>query len=368
MTAVSAVDLVVGDGELLAIVGPSGSGKSTLLRLIAGLETATSGTLWVGGRRVDDVPPRDRDVAMVFQNPALYPQLTVFDNLAFGLRARGAPRREVRQRVAAVAVQLGLRELLGRLPATLSGGQRQRVALGRAIARRPAAYLFDEPFSSLDAPLRASLRSELLDLHRSLGATMIHVTHDQAEALALGQRVAVMDRGRLVQVGSPREVYEHPSCRFVAEFIGDPPMNVIPCEVSAEGPLFSVRVAGKGPELGRTMGPPPAIPAPKPKSTPGRVDLGLRPEQIVVGSPPCPGPGGGPQPVSGEVTHLEARGRDTVAALRVHSVRLLARLTAAESLRVGDSVPVAFDLTRAVWFDPATGLAVATGGHAEPCD
>ena len=225
VTAVAAVDLEVRAGELLVLVGPSGCGKSTLLRLIAGLEEPTAGEVWIGGRPVNDVAPGDRDVAMVFQSYALYPHMTVAQNLGFGLRVRGAGRAEVAERVERTADVLGLGELLLRRPGQLSGGQQQRVALGRAMVRDPGVFLFDEPLSNLDAGLRLRTRDEIAALHRRLGTTMIFVTHDQVEALSLGQRVAVMDQGRLQQVGTPRRIYRRPGNLFVAGFVGSPPIN-----------------------------------------------------------------------------------------------------------------------------------------------
>ena len=313
--AVSAVDLMIGDGELLAIVGPSGSGKSTLLRLIAGLESPSAGSLWIGGGRADDLPPRERDVAMVFQNPALYPHLRVFDNLAFGLRARGRPREEVRERVTAVAGQLGLSELLRRWPQTLSGGQRQRTALGRAIVREPSVFLLDEPFSSLDAPLRASLRSELLELHRTVGSTMIHVTHDQGEALAIGERVAVMDRGRIVQVGSPLDVYDRPAHRFVAQFVGDPPMSLLPCEVSRDGDAFRIRPTGAPSELAWVLSEKLEWAEPLRQGGRERVELGLRPEHLTVAASDGVYSNLLTLPAPVEVRRLEPRGNETIASL-----------------------------------------------------
>ena len=231
IAAVWRLDLTIHDGERFVVVGPSGSGKSTLLRLVAGLESLTEGALWIGGGRADHLPPRARDLAMVFQNAALYPHLSVFENLAFGLARRGRARSEIAERVARVAGRLGLSDLLRRSPQTLSGGQRQRVALGRALVRQPRAFLLDEPFSSLDAPLRRCVRATVLDLHRDAPTTLLYVTHDQAEALALGDRIAVLDRGRIVQTGPPLDVYNRPANRFVAEFLGNPPMNLLPCHI-----------------------------------------------------------------------------------------------------------------------------------------
>jgi multiple sugar transport system ATP-binding protein len=227
VTAVANLDLSVAEGEFLVLVGPSGCGKSTTLRMIAGLEDVTRGTISIGGRVVDRLPPKDRDVAMVFQNYALYPHLSVFDNMAFGLRRRKTPKAEIGRRVAWAAEMLGIEGLLRRKPHALSGGQRQRVALGRAIVRRPKVFLFDEPLSNLDARLRADTRAELKRLHRKLATTTIYVTHDQEEAMTLGERIVVMRGGRAEQCGPPLDVYSRPANRFVAGFIGTPAMNLI---------------------------------------------------------------------------------------------------------------------------------------------
>ncbi|GIW52267.1 MAG: sn-glycerol-3-phosphate import ATP-binding protein UgpC [Gemmatimonadales bacterium] len=225
--ALRGIDLEVAGGELVVLVGPSGCGKSTLLRIVAGLEEPAAGRVWIGGREVTALPPRERDVAMVFQNYALYPHKTVRGNLEFGLRMRRVPEEERERRVREAARILGLESLLDRFPRELSGGERQRVALGRAIVREPAAFLFDEPLSNLDALLRVEMRAELARLHRRLGATMLYVTHDQEEAMTLGDRIAVMDRGVIRQVGEPLEVYRRPADLFVAGFIGSPAMNLL---------------------------------------------------------------------------------------------------------------------------------------------
>ena len=356
--AVKAVDLAVGDGELVAVVGPSGSGKSTLLRLIAGLEDATAGSIAIGGRDVTGVAPRERDVAMVFQNPALYPYLAVFDNLAFGLRARGATNEEISTRVNSVARMLGLEGVLKRRPQELSGGQRQRVALGRAIVRRPAAFLLDEPLSALDAPLRSSIRSELLSLHRRLGLTMIHVTHDQAEALAIGQRVAVMEQGRIVQAGAPHEVYRKPASRFVATFLGSPPINLIPCRLLDADGLLQVAFEG--------LDAPQALPDGATinllKRWRGRqLELGLRPEHVAIarGDPNyqwLPG---------ANVVALEFLGHETVVGLGVGPHTLRAVIPGSWNGRLGETVSIGLDLRRASWFDVETGAAIAHGSVAD---
>ncbi|HMB06339.1 MAG TPA: ABC transporter ATP-binding protein [Isosphaeraceae bacterium] len=356
--AVSGIDATVADGTWFVVVGPSGSGKSTLLRLVAGLETPTAGSLWIGGERSDGLPPRDRDVAMVFQNPALYPHLTVFENLAFGLRARRLAGSEIRARVAEVAGPLGLAGLLDRRPRTLSGGQRQRVALGRALARRARVLLLDEPLSSLDAPLRASLRATLIDWHRRLGTTTIHVTHDQAEALAMSDRVAVMHRGRIVQAGTAREIYHHPAHRFVAEFVGNPPLSLIPCQVEADGPALRIRPEGMAGETAWTL-PSEAVGASTLRGLgPGRVELGLRAEHVAVAEPR----GARAEPAQvlhrTEVRRLEPLGHETIATLALGPHLVSTRLPPASGLCVGDGVTVTLDLARAVWFDPATGNAL----------
>src|SRR5437870_744879 len=221
------LSLEVSDGEFVVLLGPSGCGKTTALRCVAGLESPDSGEILIGDRDVTLLPPADRDVAMVFQNYALYPHLTVRQNIAFPLEMRGVRKADVSQRVAAAAARLGVSDLLDRRPGQLSGGQRQRVALGRAIVRAPQVFLFDEPLTNLDARLRVETRAELLKLHRALGATMVYVTHDQVEAMAMGQRIAVLHEGRLHQVGTPAEVYQRPADVFVARFIGSPGMNIL---------------------------------------------------------------------------------------------------------------------------------------------
>lgn len=226
--AVADFTLDVEPGEFLVLVGPSGCGKSTTLRMVAGLELPTGGEISIGGRNVTSLPPKDRDIAMVFQNYALYPHMTVAENMAFALKLRHVAKDEIRRRVAAAAEALGLVPYLSRLPKALSGGQRQRVALGRAIVREPAVFLFDEPLSNLDAKMRVEMRAEIIRLHRRLGATMIYVTHDQTEAMTMGQRIVVMSGGRIQQAAPPLEVYDRPANRFVASFIGTPPMNLFP--------------------------------------------------------------------------------------------------------------------------------------------
>ena len=235
VTVIENLDLDIQDHEFMVLVGPSGCGKSTALRMIAGLEEITGGTIAIGGRMVNDVPPKDRDIAMVFQSYALYPHMTVRENLEFGLKIRKTPKDEMNRRVAEAAQILGITEFLDRKPKQLSGGQRQRVALGRAIVRKPAVFLFDEPLSNLDAKLRVQMRAEISKLQKDLETTTVYVTHDQIEAMTMGDRIAVMSKGKLQQVGTPLEVYEQPANLFVASFIGTPPMNFIPATLADGG-------------------------------------------------------------------------------------------------------------------------------------
>ena len=241
--AVRGIDLEIEDNELVVLVGPSGCGKSTTLRMIAGLEEITSGEIRIGGELVNDVPPKNRDIAMVFQNYALYPHMTVAQNMSFGLRLRKYPKAEIERRVAAAADILGIDELLARRPRQLSGGQRQRVAMGRAIVRNPRVFLFDEPLSNLDAKLRGQMRTEIKRLHQRLRTTTIYVTHDQVEAMTLADRVVVMRDGRIEQIGPPGELYHSPRTRFVAGFIGSPAMNFVDCRLREENGALRVRVA-----------------------------------------------------------------------------------------------------------------------------
>ena len=279
VVALDDVSLRIEDGEFIALVGPSGCGKSTLLRSIAGLEDVTSGEISIGGRDVTDLAPRHRDIAMVFQSYALYPHMTVRQNLGYGLKVRRTPKAEIRRRVEVIAELLGLDELLERRPAQLSGGQRQRVAMGRAIAREPQAFLMDEPLSNLDAKLRVGMRASLAQLHQRLGVTTVYVTHDQVEAMTLGQRVAVMRDGRILQVDTPQRLYEQPQDLFVAGFIGSPSMNLVDATIDGDDVVLGqFRV--------------PLDPARRPAGkTAGGVVLGIRPEtfeDVAFASPAMP--------------------------------------------------------------------------------
>src|SRR2546429_522550 len=268
VAAVDDVNLEIADREFVVLVGPSGCGKSTTLRMIAGLEEISRGDIYIGERRVNDVAPKDRDIAMVFQNYALYPHMSVFDNMAFGLKLRKYGKAEIKKRVSDAASILGIEELLNRKPKALSGGQRQRVAVGRAIVRQPKVFLFDEPLSNLDAKMRVQMRTEITKLHLRLQATMVYVTHDQIEAMTMGDRIVIMNGGRIMQVGTAMDVYDRPASRFVAGFIGTPPMNFFEGEVQAEGLALAggvkLPLVRAGLESGR------------------KIVLGIRPEHILL--------------------------------------------------------------------------------------
>ena len=273
--AVKGIDLEIADQEFVVLVGPSGCGKSTTLRMIAGLEEITGGEIWIGGDVVNDVPPRDRDIAMVFQNYALYPHMSVFDNMAFGLKLRKFPKEEIKRRVDEAARILDIQVLLDRKPKALSGGQRQRVAMGRAIVRNPKVFLFDEPLSNLDAKLRVQMRTEIKKVHQTVKTTTVYVTHDQIEAMTLADRVVVMNHGVIEQVGPPQELYHHPKTRFVAGFIGSPAMNFLPVRVVNEGGL-AVQLAN-----GVRLAVPPQRVDRYAPFTGKEMTLGLRPEHLT---------------------------------------------------------------------------------------
>jgi multiple sugar transport system ATP-binding protein len=309
---IKGVDLEIDKGEFIVFVGPSGCGKSTLLRLIAGLEPITSGKLLLDGRDITNTPSGKRDLAMVFQSYALYPHMSVSDNMSFALKLANVPKDEIRKKVDYAAKQLNLVQYLNRTPKELSGGQRQRVAIGRAIVRAPKVFLFDEPLSNLDAALRGNTRVEIHKLHVSLGATTIYVTHDQVEAMTLADRVVVLKDGLIEQVGTPLELYDHPVNQFVAQFIGMPSMNMVP---AAAIPSFSAQTGGRLPSDGF---------------------LGVRPEGLRV----HPNGNGG---VSGTVDLVEALGADTLIHVDVGGVQLIARQNERTPLHVGDNVAVELD-------------------------
>jgi sn-glycerol 3-phosphate transport system ATP-binding protein len=327
------VTMDVADGEFIVVVGPSGCGKSTLLRMVAGLEAITSGEIAIGERVVNELEPKDRDIAMVFQNYALYPHMSVFENMAYGLKIRGMGKPEIEERVKRAADILELEPLLARKPRQLSGGQRQRVAMGRAIVREPAVFLFDEPLSNLDAKLRVQMRFEIQKLHRRLGTTSLYVTHDQVEAMTLAQRMIVMNAGRAEQVGTPGEVYSSPATTFVASFIGSPPMNLFGGRVDADGSGF---VGTDGTRL--------QLPQPLPALAGRELVLGLRPEHLVLG-----GAAFGMQ-----VETVEILGAEHLVHGRALGAGLIVRTGPLGSPAVGSSVTLGFDAAAVHWFDPAT--------------
>ena len=372
-----AINLTIADGEFMVLVGPSGCGKSTLLRLIAGLEELTAGNIWIGEQRINDLPPKARDIAMVFQNYALYPHMTVYENLAFGLR-RTQPRltsdsalpswaenllisttgslpkglryrsdreRQIEQQVRSVAQILQIEALLTRLPKQLSGGQKQRVALGRAMARNPQVFLMDEPLSNLDAKLRAETRSQIVKLQRQLGTTTIYVTHDQTEAMTMGDRIAVMNAGQIQQVAAPLELYHHPANRFVAEFIGSPPMNFLPVQFKA--PLLLTH-----PQFRLTL--PESWAEPLRLYDGKALTLGIRPEHLNLGLP-------APKNLKVQVELVEALGSETYLSAQLtdsDAPLLQARIEADRLVQIGDCLWLSIAIDRLHLFDGATGQAI----------
>jgi multiple sugar transport system ATP-binding protein len=346
--AVKDASLIVQDREFMVLVGPSGCGKSTTLRMIAGLEEITSGKILIGNRLVNDLPPRDRDIAMVFQNYALYPHMTVFENMAFGLKMRKFPRAEIEKRVREAADILGIQDLLQRKPRQLSGGQRQRVALGRAIVRHPQVFLFDEPLSNLDAQLRVQMRVELKRLHDRLQSTAIYVTHDQVEAMTLGDRVVVMKDGNIQQIGEPLEVYSRPRNKFVAGFIGSPAMNFVDASVTESGGALYV-------ETGGIRAPVPVKQSPRLAAYKAqKVTLGIRPEDLYEAS------SGNPGQVSFEtlVDVVEPLGSEILLDVRVGEQLLVARADSACRAKRHEKIQLAFFPERLHFFDPQTGEAI----------
>ena len=335
------IDCAIAHGEFMVLVGPSGCGKSTLLRMIAGLELITGGEIFIGGRCVNEVEPKDRDIAMVFQNYALYPHMTVRRNLAYGLTLRGTPKDEIAVRVQKAARMLELEPYLDRKPRDLSGGQRQRVAMGRAIVRNPAVFLFDEPLSNLDAKLRVQTRIELQKLHREFGTTSIYVTHDQVEAMTLGERLMVMNQGRAEQVGKPMEVYHRPASTFVASFIGSPPMNLFPGRV--EGSLFHTAVGNTPLRI--------FLPATPPRA--GELTLGIRPEHLKATTLEN-------AKIVLSITMLEMLGADSYAygGANANGQMICSRLTSHDTINTGDLLPLGFEAEHIHWFDTASGRRI----------
>ncbi|WP_066457705.1 ABC transporter ATP-binding protein [Anaerotruncus rubiinfantis] len=355
VAAVQDFNLDIEDREFIILVGPSGCGKSTTLRMIAGLEEISGGELAIGGRRMNETPPRDRDIAMVFQNYALYPHMTVYDNMAFGLKMRKIPKAEIHRRVEDAARQLEITELLPRKPKALSGGQRQRVALGRAMVRDPAVFLLDEPLSNLDAKLRAAMRAEISRLHQRLGSTFVYVTHDQTEAMTMGDRIVVMKDGFIQQVDSPQALYDHPCNLFVAGFIGSPQMNFLPAALEQrEGEFYAV--------FGEN-----ALPIPAKRFSPHVLEnagcrkliLGIRPEDLHS-SAAFPGESA-PHPVNAVIELVEPMGSEKHLHLSCGGEKLVARVSPREAAQPGDFFRIFFDCVKLHLFDPETGCALPSG-------
>ncbi|KIC50403.1 sn-glycerol-3-phosphate ABC transporter ATP-binding protein UgpC [Tateyamaria sp. ANG-S1] len=324
---IKGVDLAINDGEFIVFVGPSGCGKSTLLRMIGGLEDISRGSLDIDGQDVTDQPPSKRGLSMVFQSYALYPHMSVRDNMGFSLKTAGAPKAEIVEKVDAAAATLKLDQYLDRRPKDLSGGQRQRVAIGRSIVRDPTAFLFDEPLSNLDAALRVEMRYEISKLHQALSATMIYVTHDQVEAMTLADRIVVLDAGRIIQVGTPRELYNHPGNVFVAQFIGSPKMNVFGC--STLNGSYTVPGGRGGPFT----------------LSSDATQMGIRPEHITVGA-------AGTGQCDGTVDVIEYLGADTFVLLDCGAAgQINVRVSGDADLTVGDTVGLSFDAERTHFFD-----------------
>jgi multiple sugar transport system ATP-binding protein len=348
--AVRNISLTIPDNEFVVLVGPSGCGKSTTLRMIAGLEEATAGDILIGGEVVNDVPPKDRDIAMVFQNYALYPHMTVFENMSFGLRLRRVAKAEIRARVEQAAKILDITDLLGRRPKQLSGGQRQRVAMGRAIVRNPKVFLFDEPLSNLDAKLRVQMRTEIKRVHQKVKTTTIYVTHDQVEAMTLADRVVVMNGGRIEQIGRPQDLYHRPKSRFVAGFIGSPAMNFLPARLQSNGDGLLLRLA---PELAFPV--PPTHTARYQPSVGKDLILGLRPEHITEPR------GEGREPrceFAMTLDVIEPMGMETMVFFTVNGTEVCARVEPSAASAPGQPMRLYANLSHMHLIDPATELVL----------
>jgi len=340
--AVDKVNIEVKDQEFVVLVGPSGCGKSTTLRMIAGLEDITDGDLFIGGKRMNDEAPKDRDIAMVFQNYALYPHMTVYDNMAFGLRIRKFPKPEIEARVKEAAQILDIEELLERKPKALSGGQRQRVAVGRAIVRKPKVFLFDEPLSNLDAKLRVQMRAEISSLHTRLQATMVYVTHDQIEAMTMGDKIVVMKSGIIQQIGTPLKLYNDPINRFVAGFIGSPPMNIAPADIVEEGGKILAKEDGL------------TIVIPKDKESMikpyigKKLYLGVRPEDLQFTKKPEG------NNLKASISVIEPLGNETHLYIDTRENQFIARALPENDYHVGDEVNFTPNLDKVQFFDYET--------------
>jgi len=345
--AVCGIDLDVAHEEFVVLVGPSGCGKSTILRMIAGLEEASGGEIRIGERLVNNTAPKDRNIAMVFQNYALYPHKTVHGNMAFALRAQRLPKADVERRVRKAAAILGLDDLMERKPGELSGGQRQRVAMGRAIVRDPAVFLFDEPLSNLDAELRSRLRSEIKKLHQTLRATVVYVTHDQVEAMTLADRVVILNKGRIEQVGAPMEVYANPANVFVAGFIGTPAMNMIAAEIASDAST-GPRILADGMSL--PLDPRQALSVPIGM----KVIFGIRPEDIALSAPGADATAS----VEGTIVTVEPLGAEFLLCFAVGVHELVAKIAGRALPAVGQRLRFAFTMAHAHVFDAATGRSL----------
>src|SRR3984957_16625677 len=344
--AVRSINLDIPDNEFVVLVGPSGCGKSTTLRMIAGLEELTSGDIFIGGEIVNDLPPKDRDIAMVFQNYALYPHMSVFENMSFGLKLRKFAKAEIKKRVDNAARILDITELLDRKPKALSGGQRQRVAMGRAIVRNPKVFLFDEPLSNLDAKLRVQMRTEIKRVHQLVKTTTVYVTHDQVEAMTLADRVVVMNNGRIEQVGTPQELYHHPKTRFVAGFIGSPAMNFIPCRLEQNGAGLKVRVNDA------IVLPGPAGPGPRCRPAVGRdLLLGLRPEHLTEPRRNAAEDG---SEFSVTLDVVEPLGMETMVFFPVNGQEICARVDPAAARGPGEQMRLSANVEHMHLIDPPT--------------
>jgi multiple sugar transport system ATP-binding protein len=348
--AVQGIDLDIADREFIVLVGPSGCGKSTTLRMIAGLEEATTGEIFIGDQLVNDVPPKDRDIAMVFQNYALYPHMTVYENMSFGLRLKKFPRQEIKERVEEAAKILDITTLLDRRPKQLSGGQRQRVAMGRAIVRHPKVFLFDEPLSNLDAKLRVQMRTEIKKVHQKVTTTTIYVTHDQVEAMTLADRVVVMNAGRIEQIGTPHELYHSPKTRFVAGFIGSPAMNFVNARVVNGGTNLQIRLSDQ-------------LSLPVPESRTARykpyldkeVVFGLRPEDIIETRGEVPP---GCSPFDAQLDVVEPLGMETMVYFVVHGVEVCGRVNPAAAKEAGETMRLVADMNHMHLIDPANDQVI----------
>jgi multiple sugar transport system ATP-binding protein len=352
--AVAPTTVEIEDGEFVILVGPSGCGKSTLLRMIAGLETVSQGEIHVDGKLINNVPAKDRDIAMVFQNYALYPHMTVYENMAFGLKMRKLPKSEIESRVRAAADILGMHNFLDRRPKALSGGQRQRVAVGRAIVRQPKLFLFDEPLSNLDAKLRVSMRAELIKLHKRLEATMIYVTHDQVEAMSMGDRLIVLKDGVVQQIGAPLEIYDRPANQFVASFIGSPPMNFISGSVTEQdghvfltGDGFQVKLPAQRKAALSKLGSGRNLP----------LVLGIRPEDLSERRSYHGAVDG--NVIKARVNIVEPLGSEVLATCTLAEYEIIVRLNPRTCVKSDEVIELVLDMERATLFDPATTEALS---------